>query len=287
MGNLRLERKRSSVQAAEGFGREHRVKEAKTLETLVSAVDKRVEALAEKMNLQSDAIIINQCEKNEYREYLHRGFLIKGYSFAERGVGLSRNNALLRAKADILLFSDEDIVYEEGYAEKVLEAFQKRPQADILLFNMEVEASRATYHTSKEHRVRFYNSGRYPTYSFAARRERLHKAGVTFSLLFGGGAPYSNGEDSLFLLDCLKKGLKVYALPINLGKEEPRPSTWFEGYTERFFFDRGVLYSFLYGPLRHVMALRFLIVHGKMICGEIPFSKAYRLMCKGMKEAEG
>ncbi|MGN0304918.1 MAG: glycosyltransferase family A protein [Lachnospiraceae bacterium] len=261
------------------------MRETKTLETLVSAVGQGVETLAGKMNLQSDAIIINQCEKNEYREYRHRDFLIKAYSFAERGVGLSRNNALLRAKADILLFSDEDIVYEEGYSQKVLEAFQKRPQADILLFNMEVEASRATYHTLKEHRVRFYNSGRYPTYSFAARRESLHRAGVTFSLLFGGGAPYSNGEDSLFLLDCLKKKLKIYALPINLGREEPRPSTWFEGYTEKFFFDRGVLYFYLYGSLRHLMALRFLMVHGKTMCREIPFTRAFGLMCRGMKEA--
>ena len=37
----------------------------------------------------------------------------------EKGVGLSRTTALQRATADIVLFSDEDIVYENGYAEKV------------------------------------------------------------------------------------------------------------------------------------------------------------------------
>lgn len=262
------------------------MREAKTLETLVAALGQETTLLAERMRLQSAAILINQGEKNEYLEYEYRGFPIRAYSFAERGVGLSRNNALLRAKADILLFSDEDIVYEEGYAKQVLEAFEKRPDADILLFNMEVEKDRATYHTVKEHRVRFYNSGRYPTYSFAARRESLHKANVTFSLLFGGGAPYSNGEDSLFLMDCLRKKLKIYALPINLGKEVPRPSTWFKGYTEKFFFDRGVLYFFLYGRLRHLMALRFLLAHKKKMCVDIPFKKAYGLMCRGMKEAE-
>ena len=39
-------------------------------------------------------------------------------------------------------------------------------------------------------------------------------AHITFSLLFGGGAKYSNGEDSLFLKDCLKYGLVVYAVPV-------------------------------------------------------------------------
>ena len=256
-----------------------------TLETLVSAVKEDVAVLAEKMNLQSDAVIINQCDENNYLEYQHRGNVIRGYSFAEKGVGLSRNNALLRAKADIVLFSDEDIVYHDGYADKIVTAFEQNPEADMLLFNMDVEANRATYHIETKHRVRFYNSGRYPTYSFAIRREKLHKANITFSLLFGGGAKYSNGEDSLFLLECLKKGMKVYALPIEIGKEVPRPSTWFHGYTEKFFFDRGVLYYYLYGKLRKVMAIRFLLAHKAVMCQEIPVKKAYQLMCEGMKEA--
>lgn len=255
------------------------------LETLVSAVKQDVDHLAEKMNLQSDSIIINQCEKNDYSEYRWKEHKIKAYSFAEKGVGLSRNNALLRASADLILFSDEDIVYQDGYAEKIIKAFEERPEADLLLFNMQVDEDRATYHIEKEHRVRFYNSGRYPTYSFAVRREKLHKANITFSLLFGGGARYSNGEDSLFLMECLKKGFKVYAVPIAIGKEVPRPSTWFFGYNEKFFFDRGVLYSFLYGPLKKLMALRFLLAHGGKMCQDIPRKKAYRLMLQGMKEA--
>ena len=38
-------------------------------------------------------------------------------SFTERGVGLSRNNALMRASADICLFADDDIIYENNYKE--------------------------------------------------------------------------------------------------------------------------------------------------------------------------
>ncbi len=256
-----------------------------TLETLVSGVKEDVSGLAKKMNLQSDAIIINQCEENSYLEYEYKGNTIRAYSFCERGVGLSRNNALMRAKADIILFADEDIVYHDGYDKKILDAFAKRADADVLLFNMDVEEERATYHIEKESRVHFYNSGRYPTYSFAMRREKVHKANITFSLLFGGGAKYSNGEDSLFLLECLKKGLKVYALPVEIGREVPRPSTWFHGYTDKFFFDRGVLYYYLYGNLRWLMAMRFLLAHKKKMCQEISVKKAYALMCDGMREA--
>lgn len=255
------------------------------LETLVSSVNQDVEALAGKMNLQTKAIIINQCEKNEYCTYYHREREVRCYSFAERGVGLSRNNALLRSSGDIVLFSDEDIVYEDGYDKKILKAFEENPEADMLLFNMEVESERATYHIEKKHRIFFYNSGRYPTYSFAIRREKLFNANITFSLLFGGGARYSNGEDSLFLMDCLRKKFKIYALPITIGREVPRPSTWFFGYTEKFFYDRGVLYHHLYGKFKYLMAVRFLVAHKNKMCREIQVKEAFRLMKKGMREA--
>ena len=191
-----------------------------TLEVLVSAVNQQIRDLAERMHLESDAVIINQTDHFAYEEYKHQNNIIRGYNFAEKGVGLSRNNALLRAKGDIVLFSDEDIIYDAGYADKVLKEFEKHPEADMLLFNIRVGESRATYYTEKFHRVHIWNAGRYPTYSFAVRRERLQAANITFfSLLFGGGAKYSNGEDSLFLKDCLSYGFKVYATPVELGAE--------------------------------------------------------------------
>ena len=108
------------------------------LEILVSAVNKDVLALSDTMNLQADAIIINQTDCNEYIEYDHQGHSIKCYSFREKGVGLSRNNALLRASNEIILFSDEDIVYDDGLEEKILEQFDAHPEADMILFNMRV-----------------------------------------------------------------------------------------------------------------------------------------------------
>jgi len=259
------------------------------LQTLVSCVKQNMETIAETMNLGSDSIVINQCEENSYTEYEYKGSRIRCYSFNERGVGLSRNNALLRAEAEIVLFSDEDIRYSDDYVPKVIAEFEKHPKADMILFNFDVVEERATYHIGNEHKITRLNCGRYPTYSFAVRREKLHKANITFSLLFGGGAKYSNGEDSLFIRECIRKGLKIIAVPVTLGKEEPRPSTWFNGYTEKFFYDRGVLYKPLYGVLAKPLALRFLLVHQATFFADknqevTNWKQAYALMKKGMKE---
>lgn len=257
------------------------------LQFLVSAVKQDVRALAEKMNLQAESIIINQCEENRYEEFEYRGSRMRCYHFAEKGVGLSRNNALLRADGDICMFADEDIVYREGAAKAVTDAFEEHPGADMLLFNLKVQPSRRTYWTESYHRVHLYNCGRYPAYSFALRRQRLHEKNVTYSLLFGGGAKYSNGEDSLFISDCIRAGLKVYAVPVEIGEEVPRPSTWFFGYDEKFFYDRGVLYRALYGRLAPLMGLRFLLKNRTEMCsGKIGFKQARGLLKKGIRDAK-
>ena len=260
-----------------------------TLQTLISCVNQDVLNLPAKMNLECDAVIVNQCDKNGYEEFAYNGHRIQVYHMSDRGVGLSRNTVLLHSVADIILFADEDIVYKDGYVQQILGEFEARPDADILIFNMDVIKERATYFTTQEKEVHWYNSGRYPTYSMALRRERLLAKNVWFSLLFGGGARYSNGEDSMFIWDCLKKGLKAIALPIIIGKEEPRPSTWFNGYNEKFFFDRGVLYQALYGSMAKPFAIRFLWTHKGMMFGnkdesKLSMKEAYSLMKKGMEE---
>lgn len=258
-----------------------------TLQLLVAAVKKKPLELAEEMHVNSDAIIVSQGAGYGYEELEYKGHKLRYFAMEDRGVGLNRNTALLHATADIVLFADEDIVYCEDYSQKVLEQFEMHPKADMLLFNVKASEGRETYHTQKFGRVRWYNCGRYPTYSFAVRREMLHKNNITFSLLFGGGTKYSNGEDSLFIRDCLNAGMKVYRVPVHIGAETARESTWFQGYNEKLFFDRGVLYSYLYGKMDKLMALRWLFAHKEELCKEIPLKEAYAIMCKGIKEGRG
>ncbi|MBR5116382.1 MAG: glycosyltransferase family 2 protein, partial [Lachnospiraceae bacterium] len=125
--------------------------------------------------------------------------------------------------------------------------------------------------------------GRYPAYSIALRTAKQREANVWFSLLFGGGAKYAAGEDSLFLADCLKKGLRLYHSPLNLGAETARESTWFTGYNDKFFRDRGTLYRALYGRMAGILALRFLYKNRREWLADRSFGSAYRLIREGMR----
>lgn len=258
-------------------------KEKLQVEVLVAAMNREPEELAEQMNLDSDAVVINQCDRYGYEQMERKGHRVRFYSCAERGVGRSRNQAIMKADRDICLFSDEDICYWEGYAQQIAEEFAKNPRADMILFQIDVEKDRQTYQITERKRVRWYNCGRYGAVSFAIRTESLFDSGIMFSLLFGGGARYSNGEDSLFLMELIRKGFKVYTAPVSIGWERAGESTWFQGYNRKFFYDRGVLYRYLYHSLALPMAVRFLLAHGGKMCTQVGRKQAFDWMLAGIK----
>jgi glycosyltransferase involved in cell wall biosynthesis len=257
------------------------------IQVLVSAVEQNMAALAGRMNIHTDAVIVNQCDAYGYEELPVPGGKAQCFFMKERGVGLSRNTALLHADADVCLFSDEDIILSDDYEKQIAAAYEELPDADMILVNVKVAPSRRTYWNESVHRVSYRNYGRYPAYSITARLDSLRRANVQYSLLFGGGARYSNGEDSLFLRDCLRAGLKVYAHTLCIGEETERKSTWFSGYHEKFFRDRGVLYHYLYGAAALPLSYRFLWVHRDEMCREIPISRAFSLMREGIREGKG
>lgn len=256
------------------------------IQLLVSAVDKDAAALIRQMNIQTDAVMVNQCDRYGYEEIEDHGHKVQVFSMPERGVGLSRNTALLHASGDVCVFSDEDIVLSEDYEAQIQGAYEELPDADMILVNVRVAPARRTYWNEDIHRVNRRNYGRYPAYSITAKRDALLRANVHYSLLFGGGAKYSNGEDSLFLKDCLRAGLKIYSHTICIGEEKERESTWFSGYHEKFFRDRGVLYHSLYGKLALPLAFRFLWVHRDEMCREVSLRQAYSWMKAGVREAK-
>ena len=83
-----------------------------TIEVLVATMNQEDDcSLHIDMNIQSDAIIGNQCGRNEIKELEYNGHRIKYLSFAEKGVGLNRNNALMRSTADICVLADDDQIF--------------------------------------------------------------------------------------------------------------------------------------------------------------------------------
>lgn len=225
------------------------------LQVLVATMHQKDTSIVEKMNIGCDAVIANQADRNEILVTEK----VKMITTNTRGVGLNRNIALLAADAELLLFADDDMVYYDGMADAVVRAFRDNPQADVLIFGVDI--TRNGEITERRHlkprRLRVWNSMRFGTYAVAMRRKGIVQHNITFNQNFGGGCPFSAGEDTLFLKACFDAGLKVYAHSYVLGTCAKDVSSWFVGYNDKYFYDRGVLMRYLFPKCPRLMSLYF------------------------------
>lgn len=256
-----------------------------TLQVLVATMNQSDYSLLDKMNIQSDVIVGNQCEQNRIATFTYNGNRVKWLSFAERGVGLNRNNTLIRANADICLFADDDVVYDDNYSHTIVKAFREKPDADIILFNLRKEGNvRGGYVIPKWKRVHWYNCLKYGICRASIKLAPVRREGLSFNQLFGGGTVYSCGEDSLFFYSALRHKLKIYACPEYIGKVYFGESSWFHGYNEKFLYDKGALFNALTKKLCFIFNFLFLTRHHEVYKdAHIGFWKAYALMALGGK----
>ena len=256
------------------------------VQVLVACMHQTDDSLYREMNLQTDAILANQCDEYLYRTYTEvDGSKVELISTADRGVGKNRNKALMNASGKFLMCSDQDMVYVDGYEKIVEDAFAMCPKADIIVFNLEYlnRFTPARKEDKKFKRIHLWNCMRYGTARVAMRKGAIDKACLSFSTLYGGGAKYSSGEDSLFIRDAFRKGLKMYASPIVIAQVKQETSSWFQGYTDKFFMDKGILIANAFPVMKHLLVYYF--AYGmRNLSKEHSFSQICKLMCQGMKE---
>ncbi|MCA1048632.1 glycosyltransferase family 2 protein [Priestia aryabhattai] len=256
------------------------------IEVLVSTMNQNDLSLVDRMNIKGDAIIINQSDKVEFVEVKENNRCIKIFTFNERGIGLSRNTALMRATADICLMADDDVTYLDDYENLIKRAFINNPEADMIIFNLPAvnEDRDGNSDNKRQYRVNYTNFMRYGTIRIAFKRESILNANIYFSLLFGGGAKYGSGEDTLFIHNCLKKGLKIYACPVQIGTVKQEDSSWFRGYNEKYFYDKGVLYNTISTKMSYFLIVQFALRKYSLYKKEMGLVNAIKYMIQGKKE---
>lgn len=225
------------------------------LQVLVATMGQEDLSLVKKMNIQCDAVIANQSDKNQ--------IVVNGptkmITTTTRGVGLNRNIALLAADAEILLFADDDVVYYDDMSNLVISAFADNKDADVIIFGIDITKDGIVTEKRRVRngRLHVWNTMRYGMVRIAVRRNSLLRANIAFNQNFGGGCPFSAGEDSLFLKACFDAHLRVYGSANVICQCAKDISTWFTGYNEKYFYDKGVLLRYLFPRFPRLMALYF------------------------------
>ena len=252
------------------------------LQVLVAAMHQTDLSLADKMNIQCDAVIANQHDCFSVDEKVTSYGSIKMVSTPTRGVGLNRNTALMAADADILLFADDDLTYYDGALSGVKKAFEDLPEADVIIFSADLTRNGEIFEQRylPIQKMTLYNSLRYGTYVLAIRRTAVLAKNLKFSHLFGGGCIYGSGEDSLFIRDCFKAGLKVYSHSHVLGKCAKDTSSWFTGYNEKYIYDKGAWVACAFPKLKHL--IKWYFIRKFALKSGISFMRTAKIMNKGI-----
>ena len=258
----------------------------KKVEVLVATMHQNDFSIINEMNIQSDIVYANQCDYTSYQEMEFDGHTAKMISTNTRGVGKNRNLALMYATADICLFADDDVVYNDGYEKTICDFYEQHPDADVVVFNFLVSRNQSKpiniVKTTKKIKRKDLSYG---TYAISVRRSVIDWHNIRFHHQFGGGTMYSCGEDSKFLNDCFNHKLTVYTCNSTIGVVNHKDSTWFNGYSEKYFLDKGILFY----QLMRRLAVPALIYHGfkhRKTYAAFGAKKALRLMIKGARMAK-
>lgn len=247
------------------------------LEIMLSVMNLKKEDL-DKMNITCMCTVINQCSENNYEKY--KNFDI--YSYNEIGNSNSRNRGLEHITGDIILLSDDDVVYNEDYEKNILHEFRNNTIADVIFFNM-YSPNRNKRTIKKRKRLHIYNSLNYASYNIAFRRNSILSNNIKFNTEFGPNAKYSNGTDTMFIVDMLRNKLKIYSSSSNLGVVYNKKSTWFKGYDTQYFFNKGALFTAINRRFRIALMLQYLVRHNEVL-KDIGFISAFKSMINGSND---
>ncbi len=224
------------------------------IDVLLSTMYQNDFSIVEKCNIQSDAIVINQCDKNMIIEKVYPFGRVKMVFTTERGLSKSRNMALRYSNADICILCDDDIVYEDNYVNIVENAFKCNNKADMLVFNiksMDTDKRPQERLFSTVKRVPFYKS--FSSVHLAFNKRRIDEKRVCFNEDFGAGSSkYSFAEDSIFFEQVRKNGLKIYTYPAVFAKLYVDGSSWFNGFNKKYFYDLGAFLQVTYPIAKYV-----------------------------------
>lgn len=238
--------------------------------------------LIEKSKITGDAVIINQCDKKAYEEYRTAHGIARMYSTEDRGLTRSRNMAIRNSKGDVCLLCDDDEVFETDYERKILEIYEKLPQADVLIFKMK---NYPTTLGDKIIRLKFPKTMKVSSWQISFKRNKILDVGISFDELLGAGTGNGAEEELKFLIDCEKAGLKIYYAPMEIASVGQTESTWFEGFTEQFFINRGATTRYILGaPMAMVYAFYYVLKKKKMYEAQISMINSLKAIFKGIFE---
>lgn len=255
------------------------------IETLVATMNRKSFDFLEGMNIKTDTIVINQTDHRASEQRRINENSVTIIHDDKRGLSRSRNLALDHSTADICVIADDDMIYQEDYDTRILKAYKDHPEADIIAFIVHRKGNdkRQKQFRKEKNWENYLTSMKISSVEITFKRERILEKGIRFNENIGAGTAFPNGEESTFLYECLRKGLKVLYLPLSIGEVDVSESTWHEGYNKKHFYAVGARFYNMTKRYNRLLMLQFALRKYKEYKDEASFSQVLKWMNEGKK----
>lgn len=256
-----------------------------TIEFLVATMNQPHLTFFEKMNINTQAVIVNQLtHKTEGSCVIPEKEAVKCISYEGKGLSKSRNIALQQATADIVVVADDDVQYVDDVVAIIDTAYQTYQEADMICFIVE----RTGTPTPKKFRTtsseeNYLSILKVSSVEITFKRSAIEEKGLLFNELIGAGEALYCGEESAFLYAALRAGLTVRYVPIKIGTTDMSTSTWFSSYNQQYFESKGAAFYAMTSRWYRILMIQFIIRKQKIVKGDYTYFAVLKMMSNGVK----
>lgn len=239
--------------------------------------------LIERLNINCDCIIINQCNENLKYTIDKYPFKVSVYCCTERGLSRSRNMAINLTTADILLIGDDDLQYYDKFENKILDFYDENPNIDIAIFNMD---DYQKVFPNKNKKCNLFSLSGFISMQVSFKVDSVRKKGIRFNEKYGtGSGVFNSGEENIFLANCCRRNLKIFYCKNKILQRPFSESTWDKGFSDKkTISDRGAIYYAMYPRLFIIFIIRYALKY-KNYYKPYTFLDAIKFMNQGCKKA--
>lgn len=161
-------------------------------------------------------IVIHQFTNDNYKfiPFELRRDDVMVYQSYGRGLTKSRNYAISKAKGDICIIADDDVKYKNEYFDTILKTY-KQHEIDIACFKVQTSNEDPDFKNYPEQTKTISTPFELSISSIEItfRREVIVKNNIFFDENFGLGSYLAGGEETVFIFDAIKKGLRIKFFP--------------------------------------------------------------------------
>ena len=258
------------------------------LELLLSTMNLKDETennkLIQKMNVNINTLTINQITNKNIKETNNLTSKNKLISVRDKGLSKSRNMAINNSEADICIIADDDVIYKDNFQNIIQKEYEKNNKYDVICFFVESTNNNRKIKKMLTSKIGRLRAMKMRSVEITFKRNSIIGKNIKFNENFGAGTACNRGEETIFLWECIKKGLKIKFINKKIAEVTYKDSTWFKGFNEEYFIMQGKVFYELSNKFYQFLILQFAIRKYHLYRKNLNIMQAIKLMNSDIKK---